>query len=388
VKAYQTFLKSLANPQTKVKYDVELKCFLKYLSIDNADKLITPKLIDSPKAIRQAEDNIIEYLEHLAKVEKLAPASINVRLAAITYFYSINRITLNRKYLGRFKPSKKKVRKGDLSYTHDQIATLIGNANRRDKMILLLLASTGMRIGALNELSINSLHKIGIEGYPYHIYKIIVYEGESEEYYTFTTFECARAIDDYLTERRHFGEQLKAEAPLIRADFNHSLKHRVQRPEALTTVGIQRLLDRLLIGSRLRVYHKKGTRELHTTMKSHGFRKHAITQMIKAKMDYTSREFIVGHKVSRGLDVSYDRTSEQDRLSEYLKAMDLLTISPENRLRQELADSRKTINQRLADKDRTIKKLSNKIADIEHNQKILMDLMKDPEQLRKKLEES
>jgi integrase len=261
VKAYQTFLKSLSNPQTKVKYDVELKCFLKYLGITDANELITSDLIDSPKAIRQAEDSIIEYLEHLAKVEKLAPASINVRLAAITYFYSINRITLNRKYLGRFKPAKRKIRKGDLSYTHEQIATLIGNANTRDKMILLLLASTGMRIGALSGLSISSLQKVMVEGYPSHSYKITVYEGEPEEYYCFTTFECARAIDDYLKERQHFGEQSLPESPLIRADFNHAIKERVQRPEALTTKGIQRLLDRLLIGSRLRVYHKKGSRE-------------------------------------------------------------------------------------------------------------------------------
>jgi hypothetical protein len=55
--------------------------------------------------------------------------------------------------------------------------------------------------------------------------------------------------------------------------------------------------------------------------------------MKKAKVDFSDREYLVGHKVSRGLDVNYDRTDESDRLNEYLKAIDLLTINEENRLK-------------------------------------------------------
>ena len=62
-------------------------------------------------------------------------------------------------------------------------------------------------------------------------------------------------------------------------------------------------------------------------MRAHGFRKFAISTMIKAKVDYNSREYLVGHKMSRGLDVNYDRTSEEDRLLEFFKAVDLLTIN-------------------------------------------------------------
>lgn len=356
---YQLFLDSLANPQTRTKYDFELKCYLRYLgNVNAADKLITPKLIDSPAEIRKAEDKIIEYLKHLTIIEKLAPASISVRLAAIIHFYTINRITINRKYVSRFKPAKRKVRKGDFAYTHEQINTMVSKANTRDKMIVLLMAATGMRIGALCTLTISNLHKMTIKGYPNsHIYKIIVYEGEPEQYYCFTTFELATAIDDYLKEREHFGEQLKPEAPLIRADYNHSIAERAQQPEFITTIGMQRLLDRLLLSCRIRV--QKHKHELHTIMKSHGFRKFAITQMKLAKVDYNDREFLVGHKVSRGLDVSYDRTSEEDRLQEYLKAIELLTMSPENRLRRQVQEQDHTIKVQLAQKDQQIQELMN-----------------------------
>lgn len=383
--SYQIFLDSLANPQTRTKYDFELKCFLRYLG-NNADKLITPKLIDSPAEIRKAEDKIIEYLKHLANIEKLAPASINVRLAAIIHFYTINRITINRKYVSRFKPAKRKIRKGDFAYTHEQINTMIGKANTRDKMIVLLMAATGMRIGALCTLTISNLHKLTIKGYPLHIYKITVYEGEPEQYYCFTTFELATAIDDYLNEREHFGEQLRPDSPLIRADYNHSIPQRAQQPEFLTTMGMQRLLDRLLLSCRIRV--QKHGRQLHTVMKSHGFRKFAITQMKLARADYNDREFLVGHKVSRGLDISYDRTNEEDRLLEYVKAIDLLTISPENRLRRQVQEQDHTIQVQMAEKDKQIQHLTEQMAAMEEDQKTIMELLQDGgAQLKKKLEE-
>jgi integrase len=361
---YQWFLNSLSNLQTKAKYDFELNCYRKYLGLTSANELITPDLIDSPAAIREVDDQIIRYIQHLHKTEKLAPATISLRLSAILYFYMINRINVNRKYISRFKSTRKRVRKGDLTYNHRQVQQILSKANKRDRMIILLMASTGMRIGALPHLTIDNLHKLQVKGYPpsLHIYKIIVYEGEPEEYYTFTTFECAAAIDDYLMEREHFGEHCSPESPLIRAEYNYNIPERVQKPEFLTTGGMQRLLDRLLIGSMVRVKHVgrregKGQWVLHNVMKSHGFRKFTITQMKLAKVDFSDREYLVGHKGSRGLDVNYDRTSEDDRLQEYLKAMDLLTINDENRLRRQVQEQDHTIKVQMAKKEEEIQML-------------------------------
>lgn len=82
---------------------------------------------------------------------------------------------------------------------------------------------------------------------------------------------------------------------------------------------------------------------LQPVKRSHGFRKFAITQMKLAKIDWGDREFMVGHRHSRGLDNNYDRTSQEDRLQEYLKAIDLLTINEENRLRVKVAEQEYTL---------------------------------------------
>lgn len=94
---------------------------------------------------------------------------------------------------------------------------------------------------------------------------------------------------------------------------------------------------------------RSGVKTSGEVMRSHGFRKAWITHSIKAKVDYNAREYLVGHRLRRN-DPSYDRTPEEDRLQEYLKSVDLLTISPENRLRKQVAEQEHTIQQKLTDK--------------------------------------
>jgi hypothetical protein len=65
-------------------------------------------------------------------------------------------------------------------------------------------------------------------------------------------------------------------------------------------------------------------------MLTHGFRKFAVTMMKKAKIDWSDRESLIGHRHSRGLDVQYDKTSEEDRLYEWMKCINLLTIEKES----------------------------------------------------------
>ncbi|MGH9926598.1 MAG: site-specific integrase, partial [Nitrososphaeraceae archaeon] len=184
--------------------------------------------------------------------------------------------------------------------------------------------STGMRMGAITGLQIGHLNKIP----QYHLYKIIVYAASRKNrYYTFCTPECASAIDSYLAYRKRFGDPLKPTAPLIREQFDIEDRFAGQYPKPLAHRTIEFTISTILKRSGVK------TKEV---ARSHGFRKFAITQMIKAKLDYTTREYLVGHRISRGLGVNYDRTTEEDRLQEYLKAVDLLTINSENRLKRKI----------------------------------------------------
>ena len=67
-----------------------------------------------------------------------------------------------------------------------------------------------MRIGALTDLTYGCIEAIKPEGYDgKHLYKIIVYRGTKSKYYTFTSFECAEALDSYTEYRRRMGKRLQ-----------------------------------------------------------------------------------------------------------------------------------------------------------------------------------
>ena len=123
-------------------------------------------------------------------------------------------------------------------------------------------------------------------------------------------------VDSYLDYRKRFGDPLRKNDPLIRQDFDIYDLIRAATPLPLKHTGIVDAMKELI--------KRSGFSTKSEVMRSHGFRKFTITQMIKAKVDYTTREYLVGPKHSRGLDVHYDRSSEEDRLSEYLKAVSLL----------------------------------------------------------------
>ena len=66
-------------------------------------------------------------------------------------------------------------------------------------------------------------------------------------------------------------------------------------------------------------------------MTLHGFRKFFTTMCIESKVDAERREMMLGH--SLGITSHYYRPTPRQLLDEYMKAVSLLTINEENRLK-------------------------------------------------------
>ncbi|HET6716513.1 MAG TPA: hypothetical protein VFG90_05240 [Nitrososphaeraceae archaeon] len=66
----------------------------------------------------------------------------------------------------------------------------------------------------------------------------------------------------------------------------------------------------------------------------HGFRKFFTKQLVDSKLNPEIREMLLGHKI--GLASAYYKPTVQDMVKEYLKAVNLLTINEENRLKQKV----------------------------------------------------
>jgi integrase len=67
-------------------------------------------------------------------------------------------MNLNRRKLNKFLGERKRTHK-DRPYTLEEIHRIVNVADERTKVIVLLFASTGMRIGGLNWLKVKSFAK-------------------------------------------------------------------------------------------------------------------------------------------------------------------------------------------------------------------------------------
>lgn len=74
-------------------------------------------------------------------------------------FYKINDVVLNVSKIKRFYPTKKKANR-DRAYTHEKNHSMLDIPDERMRVILLLLASSGMCVGAIPLLRLRNLTKV------------------------------------------------------------------------------------------------------------------------------------------------------------------------------------------------------------------------------------
>ncbi len=346
-KPYQNFLDRLDSkePQTKQKYIKDIKYYLQFLKVKDPNLLIIKKFY-TPQETQKIEDKIVSYITFLKK-QGLSHNTIKGRKSAIEFFYVANRINLNWKHISGYIPRPTQARQ-DIAYSIEDIQKMLNVAtSERDRFLIYLLSSTGMRIGALTDLKYGNVEPVEPEGYlGKHLYKIIVYKGHRSEYYTFTSFECAEALDSYIEYRKRMGENITDNSPLLRNPVNSNLAH-VKKPNKVKPVKtfvhpIYRITQKA--GLRIRTNDRQTQ---HKHMLDHAFRKFTISQMEKANMKYEAREYLTAHKTSRGLDNNYLRMSVEDRLIEYLKVIPYLTISQEHVYREKYMEADLTANQKL-----------------------------------------
>jgi integrase len=280
---YRNFKQSIKSIETFITYDQKLRAFMKYkgISLDNYQDLI------EDKDTRTIESDIIDFLISL-KEKHYSLSSQEVYLSALIHFYTINDVNVRRKKISKFLSNDDTSTDADICrdigdssggnndkpYSHQQIARLLEFSDLREKAIILLMASSGMRIGALPLLKIGDLTLIPDHG----IYQIRVYaNSKSNRHYTFCTPECRKSLDNYLDYRRQCGENITPKSPLFRREFDKRDIFQVANDvKPLTRNSIKTALRQVLYASGVRT--PLSIRENFLNCRrdiamSHGFRK-------------------------------------------------------------------------------------------------------------------
>ena len=320
--------------KTIITYRRIFNHFLKHIKINDLEVLLDYSRT-RPQIIKEMLVDYILYLRDEKPGKKLARSSIKVHLAAVLHFFQINNddFNLTMRHFRMHLPSDEfDYRNVDRAYSHKEISQILKACDARVRMMILLLCSSGMRIGALHSLQIGDLiqTETAFNGLNLKVYKIQVYARTRDKYFTFCSPECDTAIQEYLEYRRKSGETLNDKAPLIREQFNIDNPFTINVPKPLSEHGVWYTVEQAI--KRSGVYKQCKEDGVHL---SHGMRKFFKTQCEQTGMKSLHVEMLMGHNV--GLASNYYRPPESDLLEDYMThAADSLTIDPTYRLEKQV----------------------------------------------------
>jgi integrase len=216
-KSCQMWLEGYNSPSTKRIYKIHLSLFCKYHNTD-PDSLVQLK----PEQIKTM---VLNYIIHLKKVARqtaekarrggLSVNSIKSYLAGVQSFLEFNDIVLNWKKIAKYYPEP--VTNNLRAYTKEEISKLLSIADLRDRCLILLMTSTGMRVGAIKSLKIKHLTRLYEQN---NIGVLSVYpESKDDKYNAIITPECMASLDEYIDYRRKQHEKIRGESYIIRDKF-------------------------------------------------------------------------------------------------------------------------------------------------------------------------
>jgi len=317
------FEESIKSSKSKKNYLYHIKYLLKFSKIKDYDGLI--------KVPTEQMQTILEdYVMYLKRT--VNPNSVPIYMTGIKHFFVMNRVRIYWEIIQKMYPEQVK-RSGQKAWSDQHVQKMIQFSNSaRNKALVHFMASTGARIGIHDyPLQMQHLKDMG-EG----CRAILIYAGETDEYWAFLTPEANRHLEDYFEQRKQNNEKFYPDTPIFRTEYRLGIEKTKQLQRNPAIGAITRLVHKAKI-RRERVNKKNFDIQL-----DHGFRKR-FNIILKLENDINSNiaEKIMGHSVSIPLDGTYlpaqDERVIQKCFTEFKKAIPQLTIDDSER-KQALLD--------------------------------------------------
>jgi len=277
----------------------------------------------------------------------------------IKLFCEMNDILLPWKRITRGLPKPRRYA-DDRAPTLEEIQEIVEYPDKRIKAIVSTMVSSGIRLGAWNYLKWKHITPINRNG-EIIAAKIVVYQGDPEQYFSFITPEAFFELEKWISFREECGEDVTGESWLMRNVWDRKKCSRrkpgtITDPKKLQSLGVKRIMETALWTQGLRHKLDPGKRR-HEFQADHGLRKFFKTKCEQAGMMPINIEILMGHSV--GISDSYYRATESELLDDYLKAVDFLIINEENRLKKKV-ESLQIEKSRIERLESTLKRLEER----------------------------
>jgi site-specific recombinase XerD len=262
------------------------------------------------------EDELNSWMDYLT-ANHLASQTLRVYFAALKKFVEVN-LPRHQFYWKTVELPRLRGVEPDRCPQKSELLRILQHADLRDKLIVCIASSSGVREGALAGLKVKNVDldlypDVGVVRVPAELNKSRI------AYVSFITPQTRSLLEEYLETRRAAGPVMGTD-PLI----SHYQGHKT-----ISKGGISNRWRNLLKETRL---DEKG-RKFHV-LRMHTLRKYFATQLTVAGVLPSPRERMMGHMSgfrdpNLAQDLSYYRPEIEDLLKEYRKAIPHLTIAEE-----------------------------------------------------------
>jgi len=365
IKPIQRFYEAIKSEETRKPYEYYLNKFFKHAKTD-ADQIVNL----SEKEIDEYVFNYLVSLKMRVDKSTLSPNSINAMMSPIQLFLEQNDVSLNWKKIKRMYP-RRNAPANQAPYHEEEIRKILSaTTSLRNKAFIHFLASTGCRVGAIQELDVSDIKQV--EGGAV----VTVYSGDIEEYRTCLTPEAYSCLQDYFEFRNLRGYPVTENSPLF---CDKSNQKRMSRTGAKDLMRI--ILDSAALRPK-RNLRKSGKGK----SANHAFRKRFETVLVNAGIHSKYVDYMMGHKV--GQDRSYFKPTEEELWKEFKKTLSSLTIDKSEQLKIKNEQQQDELLKYEVEAKNEIESLKKEMYEQRISTlKLIGDALKNPEKFKEKLKD-
>lgn len=341
------FKLALNNPKSQETYQFKLKHIFKLMEIPGSSlEEQSENFVKLAKKENGGVPWVREWLfAYIAKEKEriingeLRPGTLKSKFQSLKLFCEVNEEELGIeamkwKTISRTLPPAKSYG-DDKAYTVQDIRKLINNnREQRIKPLALVLASSGIRFGAWDNLRWKHVKPVYDNDKNGELLAAVltVYDDEEgvDKHYSFITPEAFNAVQAWIDFRKLHGEKIDDESWIIRDTWRMTeitvggQRGVAQDPKKLRERGLRKMMERALKRQGLRTKLPPGKRR-YEVKEFHGFRKFFETQTALAKMDPKNINKLTNHHVN--YEPNYYKPLQDDVLKDYLKAVPYLTVN-------------------------------------------------------------
>jgi len=184
-----------------------------------------------------------------------------------------------------------------------------------------------------------------------------LYEDTKNELITFVHSEAAKAVNQYLEDRKANGELLKPESFLVR---KKSFIVNENTPKPVSINSLESTLNHAM--KQAGIKREKVDENRFDLAVCGGFRKRFNTIFkMNSNISYSISEMFMDHKV--GLEPNYTKPTKEQLFEEYKKAIPQLTIDDSERL--------KFKNKKLEEEKSELEEKASRIDDLERRMRVM-----------------